>query len=141
MPLSKCPRCKKLFNKSEFPVCGTCRPDEERDYEIVRDTLDRNPDVGAERLSELSSIDVEVILRMLDLGIITNVAAGATGARCGRCGAPAISATKRLCEACLAKLNQEMVEAQRAIKLKTGARHSAGASDNVRDLLEEKRRS
>jgi predicted amidophosphoribosyltransferase len=141
MPLSKCPRCKKLFNKTDFPVCGDCRPDEERDHETVRAALEKNPDVGAERLSELSSIDIEVILRMLDQGIITNVAAGAAGVRCGRCGAPAISATKRLCEMCLAKLNQEMVEAQRAIKSKKHGRAAAGASDNVRDLLEEKRRS
>ena len=141
MPIAKCPRCDKLFDKAEFPVCTNCRPAEEEDYQIVREALDHTPDMNPEQVSEVSGVAVECILRMIDSGMIASAAAlQSTDTRCGRCGAPAISATKRLCQGCLEQLNREVVQTQKSIKIAVKKDIVIG-STNVRSHLEGKRRT
>ena len=142
MPLTKCARCKKLFNKIELPVCRDCQADEEADQEKVRKLLEEHPNVSAEEASEMSGVDVECILRMLDSGRLTNTTMF-QGVTCGRCGAPAISFAKRLCNACLDKLNAEIAKEQMSVKLpeKREARiGSHGSTGGIRQTLEQKRR-
>jgi ribosomal protein L37E len=78
---------------------------------------------------------------MLEMGELTNVGLGEQP-RCGRCGAPAISVSKKLCQGCLEKLNAEMAQAQRTIKLKDKPQARIGEYDNkltVVKTLEQKR--
>lgn len=118
MPLTKCPRCDKLFNKEASPVCTACQESEDTDHDLIRDTLEENPDLNAEQVSELTGVGIDCVLRMIDEGKIVAASAGELEEiKCGRCGKPAISATKRLCQACLDKLNQEVAAAQKSIKL------------------------
>lgn len=116
MPLAKCVRCKKMFNKVDVPVCGDCRADEEEDYGKIRDLLDKRPDLNAEQVSEETGVDLECVFRMMDAGLITTAAAVGE-ITCGMCGAPAISASKRLCQACLDKLNYQVAHAQSQVKM------------------------
>ena len=136
MALSKCVRCAKLFNKIKTPVCMRCIPDEDRDFQTVRDTLADHPDLNAEAVAELSGVSLDCVLRMLDSGLIANVALGGS-AKCGRCGAPAISATKKLCQPCVEKLNQEVAKTRQGIKLSEKKKTEFG-SIGVRQSLEEK---
>lgn len=118
MPLATCPRCQKLFNKTESQVCVNCQAAEDEDLEKVRQVIRDNPDMNAEDVASEAEVAVRVVNRMLDEGMIERVSSSdLEQIKCGRCGAPAISASKKLCERCLAALNKEMAQAQANIKL------------------------
>ena len=141
MPLAKCPRCKKMFNKADNTVCSDCITLEMEDQDKVRAILDQNPNMNAEALSTKADVPIDVVHRMLEMGDLTSVSLGEQP-RCGRCGAPAISASKKLCQGCLEKLNVEMARAQRTIKLKDKPQARIGEYDNkmtVVKTLEQKR--
>lgn len=142
MPLSKCPRCQKLFDKVTIAVCPPCRDDEEADFDLIRATLNDSPDLNAEQVAEVSGVAIDCVMRMLDTGLIANISLG-EAATCGRCGAPAISATKKLCQACLEKLNQEVAETRKKVQLGDKKKVQLGeySGKGVRQQLEEKRRN
>lgn len=139
MPLAKCIRCSKMFNKQQSPVCSGCQSDEDADQTKVREVIDRSPELNAEQVAEEAGVDIAVVRRMLQEGVIVSTAL--TGnVQCGRCGAPAISASKKLCQACLEKLNIEVAKAQADIKLTGKKRVEIGEYDmNVRKTLDQKR--
>lgn len=139
MPLSKCARCEKLFDKTSSPVCPKCQPNEDADFEVIRGTLDESPNLNAQQLSELSGIDLACVTRMMDTGRIAKVNLG-DPVKCGRCGAPAISSTKKLCQKCLDKLNQEVAAAQKGIKLDDKKSVQVGEFASAREVFREKRR-
>ena len=117
MPLATCPRCKSLFQKEgSQSVCPKCLDGEDADYEKVRAALEDKPNQSTEQVSEETGVDIECVLRLLDSGRIETTAAN-VGVKCGQCGAPAISISKRLCEGCLQKLNAKLAVEQSKIKL------------------------
>jgi hypothetical protein len=142
MPLAKCPRCKSMYNKSHSPVCTSCQSAENTDADAVRQTLEDHPNLNSEQVAELSGVDIQVVLRLVETGAISSVTSlEGQGIKCGRCGAPAISASKKLCQSCLEKLNTEVAKAQRKIQL--GDRKAVEVDSfnaNVRTALEQKRR-
>ncbi|MFP6581888.1 MAG: hypothetical protein VCD00_04960 [Candidatus Hydrogenedentota bacterium] len=138
MPLAKSKRCDTLFNKNEEPICGECEPLERADHETVRDYLIEHPNETSEHISENMDVDVKCILRLVDTGAIASVDLGGD-AQCGQCGAPAISVSKRLCTACLDKLEKKMTDVQRSIQQTHETKRTAERL-RVHDALEEKRR-
>lgn len=137
MALVSCPRCKKLFDKALSVVCSKCQPAEDADYEKVRVVLNLSPHLNAEAVATEAGVTVSCVLRMLGEGLIAN-ANLAENAKCGRCGAPAISLTKKLCQACLDKLNVQVAVAQSQIKLKEKRQIQIG--DYLKARKEDKRR-
>ena len=139
MPLSACPRCKKVFDKTHSSVCSRCQDAEDDDYDKIRAVLDRCPDLNAEGVAQAAGVAVECVMRMLDEGLISNVNLMEKVA-CGRCGGPAISVNKRLCAACLEALNAEVMQAQNKIIL--GKKKDVQVSEylHARKTFEEKRR-
>lgn len=135
MGLVKCPRCNKLFNKIRSSICPMCEPDEERDYDVIREALEKAPNLSAEQLAESTDVPIDCIMRLLDAGRIST--APDEKVRCGRCGAPAISMSKKLCEACLQKLNSEIAAAQSRIVLPKKKQVQAGTAMNIRKWLED----
>ena len=111
MPLAKCVRCAKLFDRAQILVCSACAPDEERDRELVRDALTKHGKLNAEEICELTGVDRKCVERMLDEGVIADQKTSSEF-KCGHCGKPAISAAKRICQACLAKMNRTIQEAK-----------------------------
>lgn len=140
MPLATCPRCKKIFEKTRSLVCAKCQDDENSDYDKIRAVLERNPSLNAEQTAEESGVAVQCVTRMLQEGLIANVSL-TESIKCGRCGAPAISLNKKLCQACLEKLNAEVVSAQAHIKLGQKKHVQVGEYLHARKAFEEKRRS
>lgn len=140
MPLATCPRCKKMFEKSSSVVCPNCQEAENTDYDKIRTILDARPNLNAEQVSVESGVDVQVVLRMLEEGLISNVNT-AEKVKCGRCGAPAISRSKRLCQACLEKLNAQVASMQSKIKLGDRKGVQVGEYLHARKAFEQKRRS
>lgn len=116
MSLASCQKCKKLFQKVRKNICPACEAAEEDYYEIVRKFLSENPGHNVEQVSEATGVPVDTVLRFVSDGRIE--AQGiAMNVPCGQCGQPAISATKRLCQACLEKLNAQIARQQSRIKL------------------------
>jgi len=143
MPLAKCPRCDRIFDKTKVPVCPRCESDEETDYERVRHSLATIPNQTVEQVAQNTGVAVECVLRLMADGRIQNSAAN-ENVRCGRCGGKAISISKRLCEACLQKLNAEIARQQNKASLppKKGRRPlSLGNAVEIRRLIEEKRKA
>lgn len=114
MPLAKCVRCDKLFDRAQVPVCSACAPDEEHDRERVRDALTKHGTLNAEEICEITGVDRRCVERMLDEGVIADQKRSAEF-KCGHCGKPAISAAKRVCQACLAKMNRTIQEAKQGV--------------------------
>ncbi len=138
--LEKCARCGKLFSRVSSSVCVACQAEEERDFAKIRKVLDRQTGLNPEQVAEEAQVSVECVLRMLDEGRIKNEDVG-TPIKCGRCGAPAISASKRLCESCLVQLDYECAEAMREIRQKWAEeRIQEGGGQAVRKTVDSKRR-
>lgn len=140
MPLTKCLRCEKLFNKTTSGVCPQCTSDEDADFDTIRACLDENPEVNAETIAEMTGVDIKCVLRMIDTGSITTVSLSASDIKCGQCGSPAISASKKLCQSCLEKLNQKMLQARKTISIDEKKDVQVGEYSNVRQSLDKKRK-
>ena len=140
MSLAKCLRCENSFDKADNPICPACKPDEECDFEKVRECLDEHPDISAEAVAELADVPLKVVMRMVDQGVVTNVSALEETPKCGRCGADAISASKKICHACLDKLNRNVLEQKQQISMAKRREVEMGEASSVRQMLQEKRR-
>lgn len=136
LELAKCARCDRLFPPVRSAVCAHCYDDEERDYTKIRDAMDQTPDLNVEQCSEAAGVQVACILRMLDEGRISNEGVGSPVV-CGRCGAPAISPSKRLCETCLGRLNQQLAQEVQAARTRL---RELKYGTTVREAVDEKRR-
>lgn len=91
-------------------VCPECYQEETEDFDRVRDVLEANPAMKAAEVAEASGVSLECILRFLREGRVAH-AGTLEGVECGRCGAPAISMSKRLCEKCLVVMDKEIAKA------------------------------
>jgi NMD protein affecting ribosome stability and mRNA decay len=140
MPLAACPRCKRIFDKVCSSVCPKCQDDENADFDKIRGVLDRNPNLNAEQVAADAEVTVQCVMRMLEEGLIANVSL-TEAVKCGQCGAPAISMSKKLCQACLEKLNAQVVAAQSKIKLGKKKQVQVGEYLHARKAFEEKRRT
>jgi hypothetical protein len=139
MPLATCPRCKKIFEKTRSIVCAKCQDDENADYDKIRAVLERNPNLNAEQAAEEAELPVQCVTRMMQEGLISNVSLSES-VKCGRCGGPAISLSKKLCQGCLEKLNAEVASAQSKIKLSQKKNVQVSEYLHARKAFEEKRR-
>ena len=139
MPLAKCVRCKKMFNKIKSAVCPTCMPQEETAYDLIRATIRDNPDMNAKGVAALSRVEEDVVHRMLKEGLISSTALN-SGAKCGMCGGKAISAAKKLCQPCLDKLNSEVTKAQASVRMGGNKDAQVGEFLNVRQTISDKKR-
>jgi ribosomal protein L37E len=140
MPLAKCARCGAMFEKHQSAVCVKCQSAEDEDYEKVQNVIEKKPNMNAEQVADAAEVDLAVVSRMLDEGRLENVTLDAN-VKCGRCGAPAISRSKRLCNACLEALNAKTARAQASIKLGKKKQTEIGAYNmSARKALEEKRK-
>ena len=140
MALTTCPRCKKLFDKTCAAVCVHCQSAEDADFDKIRGLLDQTPNLNAEQVAEEAQVSLECVLRMLEEGLIASVSL-MEQVKCGRCGAPAISMSKKLCQACLEELNAKVAQAQGKIKIGQKKQVQIGEYLQARRALEEKRRT
>lgn len=138
MNVNKCVRCGRLFAKIESPVCLGCSPAEEEDFIKIRAVLQRVPGLNAEQLAQEAEVDLACVLRMIDQGLVSQISMGGL-VQCGRCGAPAISMSKRLCESCLTELDRECAEAMRELRDRIATTPPPDIHE-VRRVVDEKRR-
>lgn len=136
MPIAKCPRCGTLFDKAKKVVCATCEPEERAEYDKVLAYIQGNPDHTIEEIVDTTGVKREVVERMTDQGVVMKTA-NVGEVKCGRCGAPAISLTKRLCENCLAELQRNIAKETSSIKLPQ--KKNVQIFSHVADAIEAKR--
>ena len=139
MPLASCVRCNKMFNKVSTAVCQSCQPAEDADQDKIHAVLAENENLTPEEVANQANVELAVVHRMVREGLVTQVRAG-EAAVCGKCGAPAISMSKKLCQACLDKLNAEVSKAQAKIRLEKKKPPQLGEYINARKAFEEKRK-
>ena len=70
----------------------------------------RNQEEGRHMISKFIGLQVWATGGVLLLVVVTNTSLSSESATCGRCGAPAISASKKLCHSCLEELNQNVMK-------------------------------
>lgn len=138
MPLATCVRCNRMFNKVKDSVCPGCMPAEEKDREKIHLVLAEHNELKPEEVADLADVDLSVVARMVAEGYVSQLGA-LERPLCGKCGAPAISMSKKLCQPCLDRLNTEASRAQAKIKL--GRRKEPVINTiNARTTFEEKRK-
>lgn len=135
MTIAQCPRCGKVYSRVRTGVCFSCLPAEDEDYNKVHEAMIELHEASVEEISEVSGVGREVVMRMLEQDLISNVSSKAF--ECGRCGGRAISASKKLCQKCLSELDQQVVAARRALSKSIEGK---GPSDTVRATIDSKRR-
>lgn len=129
-----------MFNKVSANVCPTCNEAEEADYEKIREVIAQNENLTAEQVADEAQVDISVVRRIIGEGRVALVSLGEVP-KCGKCGAPAISITKKLCQACLERLNADVSKMQSQIKLEKKKEIQIGAYDNsARKAFEAKRK-
>ena len=132
MPIAQCPRCKGVFNKISALVCPKCQAPEEEDYERIRELMADHEERTVQELAEAADTDRGTVMRMLELGLISDIRDETF--KCGRCGAPAISAARKLCQGCLSELDRKVSQVKNELLIpKTPA-------DSVHSSVEAKRR-
>lgn len=139
MPLASCARCNKMFTKVKSPVCKNCQEAEDADFEKVRLVVEKDENLNVEQVAEEADVEIAVVRRMVDTGAVKQVTL-ADKVVCGQCGAPAISMSKKLCQACLDKLNVQVSKAQSQIKLGQRPDVQVGEYMPARKVFEQKRK-
>lgn len=135
--LTKCVRCNHIFVLVKSRVCPTCQHAEDKDFDVVREVLDRHPGISPEDLVEASGVKLDCVMRLLAEGRIQAENFGPPP-KCGRCNAMAISHTLRLCVACHTKINRECGEAIRAIQAQI-QRKPPSSLHKTHEMVEQKR--
>jgi len=129
-----------MFTKVKSPVCPGCQDAEDVDQEKVREVLAKDDKLNTEEVARLADVDIAVVRRMVDDGLVVQSTGGERPV-CGRCGSPAISMAKKLCQGCLEKLNQEVSRAQASVHLDRRKAPQIGEYNmSARKAFEEKRK-
>lgn len=137
MPLTNCPRCDRMFDQRPgHDVCDNCVPAEDVDMERISQFVSNNPDVSPADVASALTIDYQIVMRAVNAGRVAQVA-NLEAVRCGRCGAPAISHSKKLCENCLAELNAQL--ARERNNMNVPSKSSRGGGKGIRDDIKKKR--
>lgn len=136
--LAKCARCDKLFNRVVSEVCTHCQPAEDLDFSRIQDVLSRESQLNAEEVAHEAGVGLDCVLRMLREGRIDNIAQE-NNATCGRCGAPAISSSKRLCQRCLVNLDRECAQAIYDLRQRLVSKEEGSDMNDVMAAVENRR--
>jgi hypothetical protein len=118
-------------------VCQVCQSKEDEDYALIMEVLAENAGLGVEGLAAKAGVTVSCVLRMLDSGRIEAAEVNEM-IKCGRCGRPAISKSKRLCQACLVKMDQEWAETIQEMRQSLAPRKTLQAH-SVHETVQKKR--
>tara|TARA_R110001592_G_scaffold66047_1_gene202719 strand:+ start:391 stop:780 length:390 start_codon:yes stop_codon:yes gene_type:complete len=129
-----------MFTKVSSPVCRNCQEEEDADFEKIHEVISKDETLNVKQVAEASGVDVAVVRRMVEEGLVAQVTLGDTSVVCGQCGAPAISMSKKLCQACLDKLNVQVSKAQAQIKLTKKQDVQIGEYNNAREAFQAKRK-
>ena len=136
LDLAQCARCRRVFPVVRSPACPECQRDEDAEFDKIRDVLDYDSTLSPEETAEAAGVSVDCVLRIVDAGLVSD-ANVAEVPKCGRCGKPAISRSKRLCEDCVTKLDAQFTKAVGATRNTIRLRNEEAAG--IREAVQQKR--
>ena len=119
MALANCQGCNKVFNKVTTPLCPACIEQEEKDLKTVNEALRAEPDQTVAQLSEKTGVSKKTILRLLKNQRIASEA-NLVDMKCGKCGAPAVSLSVKLCKRCAAEISRTAAQARSNVERAAG---------------------
>lgn len=94
--IKNCPRCKKVFNFINSPICETCVKEERDIYDSVRDYLKDHPGINLMQLSKETEVSAKKITGYIKDG---RLELDSPEIECENCGTKL--RTGRLCEECI----------------------------------------
>lgn len=131
MALANCEGCNKVFNKVTTSLCPACIEQEERDLKTINEALRDEPNQTVAQLSEKTGVNKKMILRLLKDQRIASEA-NLVDMKCGKCGAPAISLSVKLCKRCAAEISRTAAQACSNVE-QTGGVSSSGREPSETD--------
>ncbi len=116
MNIRNCTRCGKIYNYDGFRICPTCRRDDEKDFQKVKEYLYEYPGATISEVNEATEVDSQKIIDFLREGRLEIGENSNLVLECEKCG---ISIkTGRFCEKCASGLQKELGQAVSASKSK-----------------------
>ena len=129
MALKNCLQCGKVFSSDVSELCPECKKKEEDDYDLVYKYLEENPRSTADKVSEETGVDKDLILKFLRQGRLKTVEISPESLpKCISCGQPIESG--KLCPKC-AKAFEEKVKEEEKKRKKKGL--------HIEERIQEKR--
>ena len=102
MQFVNCPRCGKMFNKTDKPICKTCEKEDQDTYEKVREFVKENPDLPINVVAEETEVSVKRIMSYIRDGRLDVSRGMSADVVCMQCGKPIT--TGRVCDMCAKNL-------------------------------------
>ncbi len=104
MPLSNCPRCKRVFNKlAGVAVCDACRQREEEEFELCYQFLRKTPNASISEVSAETGVEASRIMEFYRTGRLIS---GDAGYPCEKCGGPTHRGA--YCDKCVAAMRSAL---------------------------------
>ena len=109
MDVRNCTRCGKIYQYDGMKICPTCRKEDEKDYQTVKDYLKDNPGADISLVHEDTKVGIDKIIDFLRQGRLEVGEGGNLLIDCEICGVPI--RTGRFCSKCTNELQQELSSA------------------------------
>ena len=106
MNVRNCTRCGKIYNYDGFKVCPTCRKDDEKDFQKVKEYLYENPGANIPEVSEATEVDAKKIIDFLRAGRLEIADDSNLILECENCGTSI--RTGRFCDKCASGLQRDL---------------------------------
>lgn len=114
MNVKNCTRCGKIYNYDGFKVCPTCRKDDEKDFQKVKEYLYENPGANIPAVSEATEVEAKKIIDFLRAGRLEITDDSNLILECENCGTSI--RTGRFCDKCSSGLQRELGQALNTVK-------------------------
>ena len=112
MALKNCLQCGKVFSSDVSELCPECKKKEEDDYDLVYKYLEENPRSTADKVSEETGVDKDLILKFLRQGRLKTVEISPESLpKCISCGQPIESS--KLCPKCAKAFEEKVKEEEK----------------------------
>lgn len=117
MNVKNCTRCGKIYNYDGFRICPTCRRDDEKDFQKVKEYLYDNPGANIPEVSEATGVDSKKIIDFLRAGRLEVGNDSNLILECENCGVSI--RTGRFCDRCATDLQKELGQVVSAARPQT----------------------
>lgn len=105
MDIRNCTRCGKIYAYDGFKICMSCRRDDEKDFQKVKEYLNEYPGANINEVSEKTEVDSRKIIGFLKEGRLEVTDESNIVLTCERCGESI--RTGRFCEKCTLEMKRE----------------------------------
>ncbi len=104
--IENCPRCKKIYAKNTFGMCGNCLKEIEQEYEKCTKYLRENRKCTLNELSEATEVSIKQISKFIREGRISIANAPNMEYACEVCGARIREGS--MCDSCRSRLSKDV---------------------------------